>query len=33
MRCKDEINYFTEDEINKIKKCMETIISNIWDIS
>lgn len=29
MRCKDEINYFTEDEINKIKKCMETIISNI----
>jgi len=29
MRCKDEINYFTDEEINKIKKCMETIISNI----
>lgn len=27
MRCKDEINYFTDEEINKIKKCMETIIS------
>ena len=26
MRCKDEINYFTEDEINKIKKCIEEII-------
>jgi hypothetical protein len=27
MRCKDEINYFTDEEIDKIKKCMETILS------
>lgn len=27
MRCKDEINYFTDEEINKIKKCIENIIS------
>ena len=26
MRCKDEINYFSDKEINKIKICMEEII-------
>ncbi len=29
MRCKDEINYFTDEEINKIKNCIEEIIIKI----
>ena len=27
MRCKDEINYITDEEINKIKDCIESIIT------
>ena len=26
MRCKDGINYFTDEELTKIKKCIDDII-------